>query len=247
MGNIRAISSFVFNIKYFLRSYVSMFPSLYFPIVRFVHGGSKRIGIVDKSTDIVIEGYPRSANTFAFNAFLLANKKHFKIGHHLHSSSQVISGVRRGIPVIVLIREPVDAITSFIIREPRLYIGLAIMEYVRFYSSILAYLDSCVVACFNDVINDFGSVINRVNLKYGKDFKNFENNSESVKACFELIESQNIDKPSRGQTSESLVARPSKERDVSKEIIKSKLLSPKYRKKLLLANHLYQKISGVGQ
>ncbi|RMG27959.1 MAG: hypothetical protein D6732_19595, partial [Methanobacteriota archaeon] len=45
--------------------------------------------LIGARTEIVIEGYPRSANTFAVVAFRLAQNRPVKIAHHLHMEAQI--------------------------------------------------------------------------------------------------------------------------------------------------------------
>jgi hypothetical protein len=58
---------------------------------------------VSRTTQLVIEGYPRLGNTFAVVAFLQAQKEDVRIAHHLHAPAQVIRAARWRIPTIVLI------------------------------------------------------------------------------------------------------------------------------------------------
>ena len=89
--------------------------------------------LISKKTEIVIEGYPRSANTFSVFAFLQAQGRHISIAHHLHVEAQIVLGVRWGIPVLVLLRNPVDAIRSLKIRHPDIIIRNEIERYIQFY------------------------------------------------------------------------------------------------------------------
>src|SRR5437773_3659904 len=69
---------------------------------------------IGPDTEIVIEGFPRSATSFAVAAFRLAQDREVVVGHHVHSPAQVIEAVRRGVPAIVLVREPEEAALSFL-------------------------------------------------------------------------------------------------------------------------------------
>lgn len=64
--------------------------------------------IVGRGTDIVIEGFPRTGNTFAVVAFKNVQDRNYQIAHHLHIISQVKKAVSNNVPVIVLVRNPVD-------------------------------------------------------------------------------------------------------------------------------------------
>nr|MBA2566441.1 hypothetical protein [Thermoleophilaceae bacterium] len=58
--------------------------------------------VVRPSTRVVIEGFPRSANSYTFLAFRGWNPG-VRIGHHLHTPLQVTLAVRLGVPCAVLI------------------------------------------------------------------------------------------------------------------------------------------------
>src|SRR5262245_32533170 len=99
------------------RSLIGQYPALYLPPVRWkrradlrhLRSGARnpsRSEPVFRDTEAIIEGFPRSANTFAATAFQLAQTKPVRVAHHLHVPSQIIAGARWGIPTIVLVRDP---------------------------------------------------------------------------------------------------------------------------------------------
>jgi len=58
-------------------------------------------------------------------------------------------------------------------------------RYVQFHKKLVPYLDSIVVADFQDVVTDYGRVIGRVNEKYDETFKLFEHTEENQQALFD--------------------------------------------------------------
>jgi hypothetical protein len=50
--------------------------------------------LVDRTTQLVIEGFPRSGNTFAVVAFEQAQRQSVRIAHHLHAPAQVMLAAR---------------------------------------------------------------------------------------------------------------------------------------------------------
>ena len=66
--------------------------------------------------------------------------------------------------------------------------GDALAAYARFYERILPYRERCVVGRFAEVTSDLGSVIERINGRYGTDFARFEHTPETVERCYRLIE-----------------------------------------------------------
>src|SRR2546427_7470725 len=55
-------------------------------------------------TDILIEGFPRSANSFSVAAFRLAQGPPVEVAHHTHAPANAIAAFRRHIPALILIR-----------------------------------------------------------------------------------------------------------------------------------------------
>src|SRR5262245_46866446 len=136
-------------------------PALYLPLVahrRAFDGSRKAVG---RDTEVVIEGFPRCGNSFAFAAFRMAQARPVHIAHHLHAPAQVIAAARRGTPTIVVIRPPDDAVVSLLLRAPGWRADEAYAEYLRFYARILPYRERFVVATFAEVVADFGAVVRR--------------------------------------------------------------------------------------
>lgn len=186
---------------------LARYPRLYLALARRRYGSR----VLGPGTDIVIEGFPRSANTFAVSAFELAQERPVTVAHHLHAAAHVVRAVEVGVPVILLVRRPEDAIVSVLLRKPALEPGPVAAAYLRFYEGVQPVLDGCVVAEFDQVIGDFGHVIDRVNRRYGTAFTPFEHTDDNVSRAFGRIESENRSRAA-GALVESAVARPSGER-----------------------------------
>ena len=204
---------------------LSTHPLLFFPVLRIyiLFSGVTHSRIVSKNTDIVIDGFPRSANTFATRAFEVSQSRPVKIAHHVHAAAQIIAAAKRGIPTLVLIRQPDEAVKSYLVRHPYLKTVDVLKEYLQFYESIRTLRNSYVVATFGQVTTDFGTVIRRVNEKFGKDFDEFDHTEENVEECFHWIDSFDHKMSGGGHVRTSFVCRPSKARDVLKQQVASRL------------------------
>jgi hypothetical protein len=218
--------------RYSARALASRYPWPFLPIVRHRHPGQ----IVDADTELVIEGFPRSGNTFAVVAFELAQGRPVKIAHHLHAAAQVTCGVRLGKPMLVLIRDPVEAVSSHLVREPGVTPRQGISNWIRFYRSVEPMASKILVARFEDVTTDFGSVIDRLNERFNASFVRFEHSRRNVERCFELIEQRNRFLYSRLE--ETKIARPSSARDVANESLRQRLDAPRMRPLLRTAYRL---------
>jgi hypothetical protein len=132
----------------------------------------KEIGFVDRHTDIVIEGYPRSGNTFAYVSFLLAQReaRNLSVAHHVHGLFQIKYAVQRNIPIMVIIRNPEDAILSLYIRSPAVSMRTLCEDYWTYYTCVKSCLESVFLVDFSAVTSDFPRVLEQFNLRFGTAF-----------------------------------------------------------------------------
>jgi len=162
------------------------YPTLFFPCFRLREPHNAH-HVVRRDTQLVIEGFPRSANTFAEVAFKIAQPGPVRTADHVHVSAQVTRAVNYGVPVCVLVREPADAVRSLVVKYPHIRPVDALRGYRRFYDQCLRYTDRMVVATFNQVTNDFGAVIARINQRFGTDFACFDHCKSNVERVFERL------------------------------------------------------------
>jgi len=172
-------------IKNRVRLIVAKYPILYIPLKKL----QGKYGIIDKNTEIVIEGYPRCANSFAEAAFRVSQNRNVNIAHHTHAPAQVVAAVRKRIPVILVFRNPDDAVVSRIIREKNISLKQAYKEYIWFYQSIYHIIDRCVLSNFETTTKSFGCIIQKVNDKYGVNFNIFDDfNPEMTQKAHNLVD-----------------------------------------------------------
>jgi hypothetical protein len=153
---------------------VSEFLSRHDPVMRIAH--------VSRDTELVMDGFPRSGNSYARAALFHANGIDIKVSTHGHSHRFVHQGVKFGIPVIVLVRDPDAAISSLLRFEPTADARMLADAYTRYYSHVLRLVDSVVVAPFEEVIADFGAVLERCNAKFGCDLAVYRKTPEAERA-----------------------------------------------------------------
>jgi hypothetical protein len=224
--------------RYSVRAVLSRHPSLYLPMVRRKYRGQ----IVEAGTEVVIEAFPRSGNTFAVVAFQLAQARPVKIAHHLHAAAQVTQGVRLRKPTLVLIRDPLEAVSSHLVRDPCVAPRQALRNWIRFYSSVGNLRDGLLLATFEEVTTDFGDVVDRLNERFGTSFIRFDHTPENVERCFARIEERNTFVFSR--LVESAIARPSSARESAKNSHRPKLQAPSLRPLVDRAYRLHELLAG---
>jgi hypothetical protein len=230
-----------------LRTRVSETPALYLPFARRKYPGPSP-EVISGATELVIDGYTRSASTFAVYALQTAQPTPVRLAHHLHAPAQLIAAARAGVPALAVIREPQGAILSQLIREPDVMLRDAMVAYARFYERLLPYRDRLVVADFEEVTKDFGAVIRRINIRFGTSLSEFEASEPNVRHCFELIKLRSTLSPvllgfesgtvtadalrpelaaiarSRGPTPEAWI--PSRDREGSKAALRAQWVRP---------------------
>ena len=175
------------RIRHRVRTLASEHPSVYLPFARRKYPGpSPRV--IGPQTQAVIDGYTRSASTFAVYAFQVSQPTPVRLAHHLHASAQLIEAARRGLPTIAVVREPRDAVLSQVVREPGVDLLDALHAYHRFHRSLMPYRDGFVIADFREVTDDFGAVVRRLNAKFDTAFGIFHGTRTEVALCTDLIE-----------------------------------------------------------
>lgn len=143
--------------------------------------------VISSRTELVIDGYTRCATTFAVYALQLSQPRPVRLAHHLHAPAQLIEAARLRVPALALIREPEGAILSQLIREPGVALPDALVAYSRFYTRLLPHRQALVIGEFEQVTHDFGSVIRRINARFGTDFAEFAHTEPNLHECMELI------------------------------------------------------------
>lgn len=189
------------KIRRSLRTRISTIPALYLPLMR---RGPKGDRVFTPDTELVIEGYPRSGNSFSEAAFLHAQGRPVAIGHHTHAAGHVIGAARAGIPCLVVIRSPVEAARSLVQMEPGLFdAGFALWEYCMFYRALIPVRPKIVLARFETVTTDFGTVIEALNARFGTGFAPFEHTPENEAAAFALLDATSKARDSSRQAAEA--------------------------------------------
>jgi hypothetical protein len=150
-------------------------PSVVLPVARW-RGHGEAVG---PNTDVVIEGYPRSANSFAVAAFRQAQHGPVRIAHHVHAPANAIAGVRHGLPTLVLVRDPAEAAMDLVLAKRALTIRQALRGWIRFYRPLLSHRGWFIVSTSEEALSDFASVTHRLNARFGTSFAEFEGGDEA--------------------------------------------------------------------
>ncbi len=219
MSNIK--DSIMYHLKFGWRSSISQIPRLY-AVWNGLRSPSTVVGVSKEATDLVLEGYPRSGNTFAWHAFMMSQTRPFNIIHHSHNAARIIEAVKKNIPTLVLIRNPRDCVISYCIYEPKLSVRMALVHWLRFYRAISPFKDEFVLAKFREVITDFGQVVTSVNERFGTQFETFIHTDKNVERVFEQMEFRTkliAKRVGYSDVLEHKISRPSETRVEKKKIL----------------------------
>jgi hypothetical protein len=191
--------SWVHTLRRRAKTFVGARPRLFFPLFRPRPAFDDLL--VTRSTDLCIEGFPRSANSFAVGAVRHAQPGLVQIAHHTHVPANAMRACDWSIPTVVLIRSPQDAIVSRVAlgketrmvgdesNPPKQHVSFAtwVHAWYSFYRSLSRYRkrEQLLVAPFQHVIQDMGRVIERVNARFGTGLNPFSHSDEAVAAVQE--------------------------------------------------------------
>lgn len=182
--------------------------------------------ITTRDTELVIEAFPRSANTFLFHAIRLSSPRPLRIAHHLHDVIQIDRGIRFGIPIVVVMREPLSAFVSYRLKSPK--ISAATMEeiYTSFYAHILTHHDKILLVRYEDVIQNTDKVVAKILDLAGTSPDQRE--MISTDSIFSAIDAAKSDRERTGRSSatsfNTTVARPTAEKQALRNEMEAELL-----------------------
>jgi len=233
----RAVANLVYSAKVFVAAR---------PAFAVVTARARRPNLaLRRDTDVVIEGFPKSANSFVTHAFRMPQDRPLKITHHTHAAGVVITACRRRIPAHVLIRQPLDAASRIALVRPHISLRLLLRGWISFYRPLLPWQGRFAVGSFEEVTNDLGAVMTAMNERLGTRFVPFEHTPENEQEAFRAMEDDWATRIDPTELSHELnVGRPSPDRDALTEDILAKLRSVPYEPLRTEASYLYSQIAG---
>lgn len=140
-----------------LRRWVSTHPHLYIPLRRLRNAST----VVTRDTDLLIEGFPRSGNTWTEALIREAGNDKLLLAHHSHAAAHVKQAMKIGVPSIILYRKPDDAVASLLaLYENRIEPQTGFVEYIQFYAATLSLRGPLVrFYSFEDVTERAGETV----------------------------------------------------------------------------------------
>lgn len=193
-------------------------------------------------TQLVVEGFPRSGTTFATHAIRLAQPNPTAVTHHVHNVAILKKAVSEAVPTLVVVRQPVDALSSYLVWEPRARVKTTIWEWTHYHLGLSSLASQVVVVPFDQVRDDLASVVDRLNERYGTSFapppttRSFRNEVDaSIRSHHSRVHPNQA--PGQG------VPVPDQRRAASLERQRGRVEAPKHRERLEVAQQLYRSLT----
>jgi hypothetical protein len=99
------------------------------------------------TTDVLIEGFPRSGNSFLVSWVGRANPD-LEIASHMHSVAHISAALRCEVPVVVVIRSPEAALASLAVFNPQVALDTQIERYRRFHEGVADLASEVIISPF---------------------------------------------------------------------------------------------------
>lgn len=197
----------------------------YYPFAALTEGGTGK-ELVTNKTDLTIEGFPRSANSFLEAAINRSAAQQLRISHHVHSRANVYRSIKLKVPTVVLFRNPVDAVVSYLEECDGAYKNpiLLFREYNIFYNKMPFSNPYLKYVSFEDVVKNTSktveSILNFASIKIDRD-QDLEKSQNEIMCTVSNLAMQRVGfKPAYNRENSNSVARKD-----SREKIRNKVLS----------------------
>jgi hypothetical protein len=219
------------------RSLVAASPRLYCLAARSRRGRNRRV--VDRHTDLVVEGFPRSGNTYVV-AWLSLARPTLRVASHVHHLAHVRRAQQLGVPVLVLVRPPRDAVLSNLVFRPEADPSELLGRWLEFYDPSVLTRARTVIATFDEATGDMATVLGRVERETGLPGGTYV--VPDPEAVLDRV--QELGDRRFGSVPDSKLARPSQTRDALKEAAAHRVDAPAVAGLLRAAEARFRALTG---
>jgi hypothetical protein len=206
-------------------------------------GTSRRI---TDGTDLVVEGFPRSGNTFTTFALDDASEQSLQIASHVHQPSQIKLALSRGLPTVLAIREPVAALSSYLVYDPNFTPSEVIREYCSYHRELVPYAPELLICDFTEITSNMASVVDRINDRFAMSISPFDQSPTNVERIqIKIMNQHRLVYRDRDLDLVRSVASPMTDRDRLSGRMREALLDREIEDELAEAVELYRYFCGV--
>lgn len=117
--------------------------------------------IAGPGIDLVVEGFPGSANSYLSNSLRAALPAGVRVVSHFHYTVQIKRALALGLPVVVLVRDPRGACSSYKSKQPQLWSWPIVLRWLLYHRYVWRQLQRLDVIFFDEIIGDLGAVVRR--------------------------------------------------------------------------------------
>jgi hypothetical protein len=219
-------------------------PWLFFPLIR-AHqklGHNQGLWPVRRSTDLVVEGFFRSANTYTARALKYLNPG-LDVAYHSHAPASIMVAARRQLPTVILIREPRKAVISNMLLHPKMPPQWIIDDYCLFYEAIEPLREHFLTVLFEEVADDFDAVVDRINQHFNLTLTTRRGLSDAQQE--ELLNA--VDPYRATRESERQIGKghlPMQAKQTLKQQAKQRIEDESLERELRIAQRIYERFSG---
>lgn len=173
---------------------------------------------LEPGTDMVVEGFPRSANTYAWYALRRTLEPNLTVRGHTHAASNVLAAVKNSVPTMLIIRNPDDAVASLVQQAEGVSLEQAFRAYSRFHRACYSASEGIYLAQFEDVVQNFSNVVDDFYRQNSLCWPRYLGTEADENAVRDAIDEANRQRRG-GSIREAGVARPSKFRLPTAQIL----------------------------
>jgi hypothetical protein len=185
-----------------------------------------RSDIRSSGYDLVVDGFPRSGNTYCWLMLEKTQEARIKVKALTHLPPVLILSIRQHRPTCLCLRSPVEASASWVLSTGR-SIKSVLRYYIDFHTVLLAYRSDLLILPFRTITGDFSEVLRLLKARFGMDL-----NVPSDCRPFQQLVVAQIDHLYSGEKVgkfELRVARPHPNRDLRKAALYHELQTDRYR------------------
>ena len=231
------------QLRWYLATLIGSSPSIYVPLRCWgATDFEGRPRALNRSTELVIDAYPRSANTFATVAFQLAQNREVALAHHFHAPAVIRYAVKHRIPILTIVRDPDPACVSSVLLSSTTNLTREFKKYRRYYETVCRHRFDIIVARFDSVISNFGEVIERVNGKFDTRFCTFQHTPGNVQKVRDQLNARQLRRYGELMDRQGKGTAPSAARDSLKQRIAARIECSELRDIRHRAKQLFEQL-----
>jgi hypothetical protein len=194
-------------------------------------------------TELIVEGFPRSGNTFTVFALQNAAKNQIRLSSHVHHPSQVKLAVERGLPTVLVVREPIAVLSSYLTYGEHGRPADVFKEYHSYHQELIPYADRVLIVDFEEITSDMSAIVDRINQRFSMEIPPFDQSPENIDHVFaEIARQHNLVHP--GLEPDHVSPRPSTARREISERHRSELLASRHDRLRTQCANIYEYFSG---